>query len=68
MTYHVLIAFCVVIHCLIFFDITSKHTKIPGVLLFMLTEWPFVPYRLLQPEYAGHRRYTTHHGYTGFSF
>lgn len=37
MTYYVLIAFCFVILVSYFFDITSKHTKIPGVLLLMLT-------------------------------
>lgn len=37
MTYYVLIVFCSVILVSYFFDITSKHTKIPGVLLLMLT-------------------------------
>lgn len=37
MTYYVLIAFCLVILVSYFFDITSKHTKIPGVLLLLLT-------------------------------
>ena len=37
MTYYVLIAFCVVILLAYIFDITSKHTKIPGVILLILT-------------------------------
>ncbi|KQC06098.1 MAG: hypothetical protein APR62_08355 [Smithella sp. SDB] len=37
MIYHVLISFCAVILLAYFFEITSKHTKIPGVLLLILT-------------------------------
>ena len=37
MTYHVLIAFCVVILLAYIFDISAKHTKIPGVILLILT-------------------------------
>lgn len=37
MTYYTLISFCVVILLAYFFEITSKHTKIPGVLLLILT-------------------------------
>lgn len=37
MTYYILIAFCLVILVSYFFDITSKHTKIPGVFLLILT-------------------------------
>jgi len=37
MTYYILIAFCVVIILAYFFDITSKYSKIPGVLLLILT-------------------------------
>jgi len=37
MTYYVLIAFCVIILIAYAFDITSKYTRIPGVLLLILT-------------------------------
>lgn len=37
MTYYVLIAFCVIILLAYIFDITSKHTKIPSVILLILT-------------------------------
>jgi Kef-type K+ transport system membrane component KefB len=37
MTYYILIAFCVMIHLAYFFDITAKYSKIPGVLLLILT-------------------------------
>jgi potassium/hydrogen antiporter len=37
MTYYVLIAFCVIILLAYIFDITSKYTKIPGVILLILT-------------------------------
>lgn len=37
MTYYVLIAFCVIILLAYIFDITAKHTKIPGVILLILT-------------------------------
>jgi Kef-type K+ transport system membrane component KefB len=37
MTYYVLIALCVIILIAYFFDITSRRTKIPGVLLLILT-------------------------------
>ena len=37
MTYYVIIAFCVIILLAYIFDITSKHTKIPSVILLILT-------------------------------
>lgn len=37
MTYYILIAFCVMILLAYFFDITAKYSKIPGVLLLILT-------------------------------
>ena len=37
MTYYIIISFCVVILLAYFFDITSRQTKIPGVLLLVLT-------------------------------
>jgi Kef-type K+ transport system membrane component KefB len=37
MTYYILIAFCVIILLAYFFDITAKYSKIPGVLLLILT-------------------------------
>jgi len=37
MTYYIIIAFCVVILLAYFFDVTSRQTKIPGVLLLILT-------------------------------
>jgi Kef-type K+ transport system membrane component KefB len=37
MTYYVLIAFCVIILLAYIFDVTAKHTKIPGVILLILT-------------------------------
>ncbi|HQN71672.1 MAG TPA: cation:proton antiporter [Smithella sp.] len=37
MTYYIIIAFCVVILLAYFFDVTSRQTKIPGVLLLVLT-------------------------------
>lgn len=37
MTYYVLIAFCVVIIISYVFDITSKYSKIPGVIMLILT-------------------------------
>ena len=37
MTYYVLIAFCVVILLAYIFDITAKYSKIPGVILLILT-------------------------------
>jgi Kef-type K+ transport system membrane component KefB len=36
-TYFVLIAFCVIILLAYIFDITARHTKIPGVILLILT-------------------------------
>jgi len=37
MTYYIIIAFCLIILLAYFFDITSKHTKIPGVLMLIIT-------------------------------
>ncbi|MFA5195856.1 MAG: cation:proton antiporter [Bacteroidales bacterium] len=37
MTYYILIAFCIIILLAYFFDITAKYSKIPGVLLLILT-------------------------------
>jgi len=37
MTYYVLIAFCIVILIAYLFDITSRYSKIPGILLLILT-------------------------------
>lgn len=37
MTYYVLIAFCIVILLAYIFDITAKYSKIPGVILLILT-------------------------------
>jgi Kef-type K+ transport system membrane component KefB len=37
MTYYILIAFCAMILLAYFFDITAKYSKIPGVLLLILT-------------------------------
>ncbi|NMD05791.1 MAG: sodium:proton antiporter, partial [Deltaproteobacteria bacterium] len=36
MTYYILIGFCLVILFAYFFDITSKHTKIPSALILIL--------------------------------
>jgi len=37
MTYYILIAFCLIIILAYFFDITAKYSKIPGVLMLILT-------------------------------
>lgn len=37
MTYYILIAFCIMILLAYFFDITAKYSKIPGVLMLILT-------------------------------
>lgn len=37
MTYYILIGFCLMVLLAYFFDITSKHTKIPSVLMLVIT-------------------------------
>ncbi|MBN1470678.1 MAG: cation:proton antiporter [Syntrophaceae bacterium] len=37
MTYYILIGFCLMVLLAYFFDITSKHTKIPSVLMLIIT-------------------------------
>jgi hypothetical protein len=45
MTFYVLIAFCVAFLLAYIFDITAKHSKIPGVILLILKgSDPFLKY------------------------